>query len=58
MKWSEDRDEYEDDESYGYEVRDNNGHTLSFGETRQEALDRAIEKILLPKEIKEIEVTA
>jgi predicted RNase H-like HicB family nuclease len=52
MRWSEQRDEYEEEDGeYGYEVRDNSGKSLAFGETREEALNQASAKILLPKKM-------
>lgn len=50
LTWSQARGEYVEIDSYGYQVRANDGRVLSTGETREEALRRASEFILLPEQ--------
>ncbi len=49
LTWSERRGEYVEMDSYGYQVLANDGKILAVGETREEALSRASEFLLLPK---------
>lgn len=46
LTWSEERGEYAEMDSYGYQVLANDGRVLSTGETREEAMMKASEAIL------------
>ena len=46
--WDERKGEVVDLDVYGYSVVDHNGRTISEGETKSEALERASSAILLP----------
>lgn len=49
LVWSESKGEYSEMGSYGYQVLNNAGKVLATGESREEAMLRASEFILLPK---------
>ncbi len=46
LTWSEERGEYSELDSYGYQVLANDGRVLSTGETREEAMLEASAAIL------------
>lgn len=50
LTWSDVRGEYIEMDSYAFQVRAKDGRVLSIGETRDEALHRASEFILLPNQ--------
>lgn len=54
LTWSEERGEYIEMDSYGYQVLAKDGRVLATGESREEAMLAASKFILLPKTVSNV----